>query len=279
MSKKGRIPRRAKRPTANRLLSLQLTPGEQDAMRAACRFNSQLLDRIRPHIKAGVKTIEIDELVHQYTIDHGHRPATLGYRGFPKSCCTSVNEVICHGIPGDYALIEGDIINVDLTSIVEGWYGDQSETFLIGDVSDHARAVTQCSFDCLHLGIAAVRAGGRLSDIGEAITTEAHNRGFSVVEEYVGHGVGNQFHKDPSVSHVPTEEGYQTILPAGICFTIEPMINVGTQETELDRRDKWTVRTADRNLSSQFEHTVLTTEDGAEILTTTEHGPQQGHCF
>ena len=155
-------------------------------MRTAARFNAQLMDYIRPHVRAGITTGEIDKLVHDYTLDHGHTPACLGYRDFPKSCCTSMNEVICHGIPGDQLLKEGDIVNIDLTSIVDGWLGDQSETFLIGRVSESARRLAQCSFDCLYLGIAAIRPGGRVAEIGMAIQSEAESRGFSVVREYVG---------------------------------------------------------------------------------------------
>ncbi len=258
---------------------LQLTPIERDAMRAAGRFNAQLMDYLRPFVKEGITTGEIDRLAHEYTLAHKHRPATLNYLGYKKSCCTSVNEVICHGIPGEYVLREGDIVNVDVTSVVDGWHGDQSETFLIGNVTRDARAVTQCAFDCLHLAIRALRPGGRVSDIGEAILSEATRRGFSVVREYVGHGLGRQFHQDPSIFHFPNAEGKQERLLPGMCFTIEPMINVGTRLTVLDASDGWTVRTRDGKLSAQFEHTILMTEDGPEILTKTTHGPQAGHRF
>ncbi len=258
---------------------LQLTEMERDSMRAAGKFNAQLMDMIRVHVKAGITTEEIDRLVHEYTLDHGHTPACLNYQGFPKSCCTSVNEVICHGIPGPYALTDGDIVNVDLTTVVDGWFGDQSETFLIGDVSDEARAVTQCAFDCLYLGIAAIKPGGRVSDIGYAITEEAHRRGFSVVREYVGHGLGRKFHQDPSISHYPTKQARNVRIVPGICFTIEPMINAGERFTVMDRNDGWTVRTQDGRLSAQFEHSILMTEKGPELLTVTKDGPQEGHRF
>jgi methionyl aminopeptidase len=256
---------------------LQLTAIERDAMREAGRFNARLMDYLRPFVRAGITTGELDQLVYDYTVSHGHRPAPLSYLGFPKSCCTSVNEVICHGIPGEYVLSEGDIINIDVTSIVDGWHGDQSETFLIGEVSQQARAVTQCSFDCLYLGIEAIRPGGRVSDIGEAILSEATHRGFSVVREYVGHGLGRQFHQDPSIFHYPNREARQERILPGMCFTIEPMINAGSRYTVLDTRDGWTVRTRDSKLSAQFEHAVLMTEDGPEILTLTKNGPQRGH--
>jgi methionyl aminopeptidase len=268
---------------------LLLSPAEQDAMRAAGRFNAQLMDFIRPHVKAGVTTGEIDRLVHQRTLEHGHIPACLGYQGFPKSCCTSVNEVVCHGIPGPYVLRAGDIVNVDLTTIVDGWFGDQSETFVIGldsaDSQERAKcsaeaiAVTQCALDCLYLAIDAVRPNGRVADIGRAIVPHAHGLGFSVVREYVGHGLGRRFHQDPSIPHFPNRQSFQERLPPGICFTIEPMINVGTHLTVLDKQDGWTVRTRDGRLSAQFEHTILMTEDGPEIVTLTENGPQRGHRF
>lgn len=258
---------------------LQLAKPEREAMRIAGRFNAELMDYIRAFIKPGVETGEIDRLVHEYTMDHGHQPATLGYQGFPKSCCTSVNEVICHGIPGKYALQEGDIMNLDLTTIVDGWHGDSSETFLVGEVSDEARAVTQSAFDCLYAAINALRPGCRVSEIGDAIVKQATKRGFSVVREFVGHGVGRQFHQDPTVPHFPNRQARHDRLSPGLCFTIEPMINVGARHAVTDKRDGWTVRTRDRSLSAQFEHTVLMTEDGPEILTPTENGPQKGHKF
>lgn len=258
---------------------LKLKEPQRERMRAAGQFNAELMDFLRPHVKAGVTTEQIDRLAHEYTLDHGHTPACLGYQGFPKSCCTSVNEVICHGIPGPYELKDGDIINVDITSIVNGWYGDQSETFLIGEVSDTARRLTQCSFDGLWAAIRALSPNCRISEIGKAIVAVAKEYKFSVVQEYVGHGLGQRFHQDPSIPHYPTTQSRLEKLPAGICFTIEPMINEGVRHSELDRKDNWTVRTKDRKLSAQFEHTILMTEDGPEILTLTKDGPQEGHRF
>ncbi len=258
---------------------LQLTPAQRDSMRQAGQFNAWLMDRVREHVQAGVTTASIDELVHSQTLAHGHRPATLGYQGYPKSCCTSINDVICHGIPEDYVLQAGDIVNVDLTSIVNGWFGDQSETFLIGEVSEEARAVTQCAFDCLHLAIEALTPGCRVSKIGETLVPEAQSRGFSVVREYVGHGLGRAFHQDPSIPHFPNKQSRIDRLLPGMCFTVEPMINAGARYTRLDRSDGWTVRTKDGSLSAQFEHSVLMTEEGPEILTLTETGPQKGHRF
>jgi methionyl aminopeptidase len=257
---------------------LQLVEAEREKMREAGRFNAQLMDFIRPHIREGVTTGEIDRLVYEYTRDHGHRPASLKYQGFPKSCCTSVNDVICHGIPGDYVLKSGDIINVDVTTVVRGWHGDQSETFVIGEIAEETRLVTQCAFDALYRAIDALTPGCRVSVIGEAIVKEAERFGFGVVEEYVGHGLGRRFHQEPSIPHVPTRQSrYERLLP-GMCFTVEPMINGGTKHSYVER-DGWTVRTRDGRPSAQFEHTVLMTEDGPEILTPTKDGPQKGHRF
>jgi methionyl aminopeptidase len=190
-----------------------------------------------------------------------------------------VNDVVCHGIPGNYVLAEGDIVNVDLTSVVDGWHGDQSETFMIGNVSDQARRVTQCAFDCLYLGIEAIKPGGRVADIGRAIVQGANRYGFSVVREYVGHGIGRSFHQEPSIPHFPNSQAERERIEPGMCFTIEPMINTGRRATRLDKSDGWTVRTRDGGLSAQFEHTILMTEDGPEILTPTKAGPQRGHVF
>ncbi len=259
--------------------NLILAEVERDAMRRAGQFNAQVMDFIRPFVKAGVTTDELDRKIHDYTRAHGHELACLGYQGFPRSCCTSINEVVCHGIPCDYRLKPGDIVNVDITSIVDGWYGDQSETFLIGDVSDEAAQVTQVAFDCMHLAIDAIRPGDRVAEIGKAIVKHAQAIGFSVVREYVGHGIGKRFHQDPSIPHYPNRQSFIDRLEPGMCFTIEPMINVGTRHTVMDRRDGWTVRTRDGKLSAQFEHTILMTEQGPEILTQTANGPQRGHRF
>jgi methionyl aminopeptidase len=256
-----------------------LNDAQREAMRKAGQFNAQLMDFVRPHIVAGVATITLDRLVHDYTRDHGHRPATLGYQGFPKSCCTSVNEVVCHGIPGEYVLKDGDILNLDIASIVGGWYGDQSETLLIGQVTEEARAVVQCAFDAMFAGIDALTPGCRVSDIGDAIVPLAKQRGFSVVHEYVGHSLGRSFHQEPSIPHFPNRQSRQDRLLPGMAFTVEPMINAGTRLTNIDKQDGWTVRTRDGKLSAQFEHTVLMTESGPEILTLTEHGPRRGHKF
>jgi methionyl aminopeptidase len=252
-------------------------------MRQAGKFNAELMDYVRPRIEPGVTTGQIDQWVHDYTVKHGHIPACLGYMGeagpFPNSCCTSVNEVICHGIPSDYVLQEGDIVNVDLTTVVDGWYGDQSETFMIGNVLEEARKVVQCAFDSLYHAIEALEPGCQVSVIGEAVVKRAAKDKFGVVEKYVGHGIGRNFHQRPNIPHVPGKQAQRDRLFPGTCFTIEPMINVGTPDGKCDRKDGWTVRTKDGKLSAQFEHTILMTETGAEILTLTRNGPAPGHLF
>ncbi|MFQ5733896.1 MAG: type I methionyl aminopeptidase [Planctomycetaceae bacterium] len=271
----GRGKRRAKAPV--------YTEGEREAMRAAGRFNSQLMDLLRTQVKPGVTTEELDRLVYEYTLDHGHTPACLGYPGqkkpYPKSICTSINDVVCHGIPDNTALREGDIINVDLTTIVDGWHGDQSETFMIGVVSDEARRLVQTTFDALYVGIRAAKPDGRIFDVGRAIYEFATARNYGVVREYQGHGVGREFHQEPGVPHIPEPSTRRVVIKPGNCFTIEPMLNCGSWRTIQDKRDGWTVRTKDRKLSAQFEHTILMTEEGPEILTLTQHGPQEGHMF
>ena len=258
---------------------LILSKREQDGMRAAGAFNAELLDFVRTLIAPGLVLADLDQQVHDYTVKAGHTPATLGYKGYPKSCCTSVNEVVCHGIPDGYTLKEGDIVNVDLTTIVRGWHGDQSETFLVGEVSDEARRVTQCAFDAMHAGIQAIKPMGRIRDIGEAIVARAEQDGFSVVRAFQGHGIGRDFHQEPGVPHFPDPHQGRFVVKPGMCFTIEPMINVGKPGCKVDKRDGWTARTVDNKLSAQFEHTILMTEDGPELLTQTQHGPRPGHRF
>ncbi len=255
---------------------------EQDraGLRRASRFNAQLMDFLRPQVKAGITTLELDRIAYEYTVEHGHTPACLGYKGYPNTICTSVNEVVCHGIPNKTPLREGDIVNLDLTTIVDGWHGDSSETFLIEPVAEEARKLVQVAFDCLYVGIDAIHPYGKLTEIGRAIERYARVRGYSVVQEYQGHGLGREFHQEPGVPHfVPKLNPSQVVIEPGMCFTVEPMINTGTWRTMLDKHDKWTVRTMDLSLSAQFEHTILVTESGPEILTATEHGPKQGFQF
>ncbi|MDC1141624.1 methionyl aminopeptidase [Planctomycetota bacterium] len=274
------------KPAPKKQNPLLLDESERNQMRKACAFNAKLMDEVRDFVKPGIKTIEIDKFVHEYTVSHGHTPATLGYGAssgthppFPASLCTSVNDVICHGIPNEYELKDGDIINCDLTSIVDGWHGDQSETFFIGEVSDDARAVTQASFDSMWLAIDAIKPCSKVIEIGRAIVKHARATGFSVVQEYQGHGIGRVFHQKPHIPHFPDRFHGSAVLEPGICFTIEPMLNVGKAKSKLDRKDGWTVYTIDGELSAQFEHTILMTEQGPEIMTQTKNGPRKGHKF
>jgi methionyl aminopeptidase len=241
-----------------------------EGMRRAGAFNGELLDYVRPFITCGVSTEEINRLVHEYTINHGHTPATLGYHGFPKSCCTSRNEVVCHGIPSSKDIVkEGDIINVDLTTIVDGFYGDSSETFLIGAVSAEARHLVRVAAQALIRGINAVVPGRPLSDIAEAIEPFVVEQGCTVVKQYTGHGIGRKFHEHFSVYHHRESGNEHIIMEPGMTFTIEPMVNQGGFQVVTDAVDRWTVRTRDKTLSAQFEHTVAVTQSGVEILTLT----------
>ncbi|MCA8991780.1 MAG: type I methionyl aminopeptidase [Planctomycetaceae bacterium] len=255
------------------------TEEERDGLRAACRFNAQLLDFLRDHVKEGVTTNELDALAHHYTVEHGHIPACLGYRGYPKSICTSVNECVCHGIPNDRELQSGDIVNVDCTTIVDGWYGDSSETFLIGETSDDAKRITQASFDALWLAIRAIEPYSSVLEIGLAIARFARDQNIGVVENFQGHGIGRMFHQEPGIPHFPVKKSRRDILEPGVCFTIEPMLNIGSGATTSPLDDGWTVLTADGTLSAQFEHQILMTELGPEVLTLTQNGPQEGHKF
>jgi len=241
---------------------------EIDALRRACRSAAQTLLHVGDLIRSGMTTEEINRIVHEDTLRRSARPAPLNYHGFPKSVCTSVNEVVCHGIPSTQRIKDGDIINVDVTSIYEGFHGDTSATFYVGQPSKEARHVTETARRSLEIGIAQVREGARLGDIGAAIQEFAEGEGCSVVRAFVGHGIGRRFHEPPQVSHVGTR-GSGLRLKAGMCFTIEPMINVGGYEVDvLD--DGWTVITRDGSLSAQFEHTLVVTREGCEILTARE---------
>jgi methionyl aminopeptidase len=239
-----------------------------ERMRAACQLAADTLVMVGEHLRPGMTTDEINTLVHEYTLAHGARPSPLGYHGFPKSVCTSVNEVVCHGIPGPRVLNAGDIINVDVTSYLpakDGFHGDTSATFYVGEPSEAAKKVVEVSREALEVGIAQVKDGARLGDIGAAIQEFAEAQGCSVVRDYVGHGIGREFHTAPQVAHVGTR-GAGKRIKAGMVFTIEPMINVGSYECEV-LEDKWTVLTADRSLSAQFEHTIVVTQSGCEVLT------------
>jgi methionyl aminopeptidase len=243
---------------------------EIEAMRVAGKFNGELMEYLRPFVKAGISTGHIDELVRDYTARHGHTAASLGYRGFPRSCCVSVNEVVCHGIPSDKELLrDGDIVNVDLTTVVKGFFGDSSETFLIGNVDEKARHLVEVTARAMINGIRAVRPGAPLSDIAKAVESYVRSEGCSVVHQYTGHGIGKKFHEYYSVFHHIDPEFDDILMEPGMSFTVEPMVNLGSWEVDTDKGDGWTVRTRDGSLSAQFEHTVLVTPSGAEILTLT----------
>jgi methionyl aminopeptidase len=239
-------------------------------MRAAGRLAADILDALVPHVVPGVATQELDDIVRRMTLDAGGVPATLGYRGYTKSCCTSVNHVVCHGIPGDRPLRDGDIVNIDVTPILDGWHGDTSRMYLVGDVGIKAAKLVQTTYECLMLGIAQARPGNRLGDIAHAIQTHAEANRYSVVRDFCGHGLGRIFHDAPEVVHAG-RPGTGPELRPGMFFTIEPMINIGKPASKvLD--DGWTAVTRDRSLSAQFEHSIGITEDGCEIFTKSPKG-------
>ncbi|MFV8631547.1 type I methionyl aminopeptidase [Ralstonia pseudosolanacearum] len=248
-------------------------------MRVACRLASEVLDYITPFVKAGVSTGELDRLCHAYMRDvQGTVPAPLnyappGYPPFPGAICTSVNDVICHGIPDDKKILKnGDAINLDITVITpEGYYGDTSRMFIVGEGSILAKRLAQVTYECMWKGIAVVRPGARLGDIGHAIQQHAEAAGYSVVREYCGHGIGQVFHEDPQILHYG-RPGTGLELKAGMIFTIEPMINAGKRDIRT-MPDQWTVKTRDRSLSAQWEHTILVTEAGYDVLTVSAHTP------
>lgn len=242
------------------------TPEEQQKMREAGRAAAQVLEMIAPHVKAGVTTETLNQICHRYIVEElGCVPAPLDYKGFPKSICTSVNHVVCHGIPGDKLLKRGDIINVDITVIKDGWHGDTSQTFHIGEPTVLARRLVDTTREAMLAGIRLIRPGARLGDIGHVIQRLAESRGYSVVREYCGHGIGQVFHEEPQVLHYG-KPGTGIELQPGMCFTVEPMLNAGRADVRL-LPDGWTVVTKDHSLSAQWEHTVLVTEDGHEVLT------------
>jgi len=236
-----------------------------EAMRPACRHAADTLVMIEPHIEAGISTDDINDLVHEFTIKAGAIPAPLNYHGFPKSVCTSVNHVVCHGIPGDKKLRNGDIVNVDVTSIIDGWHGDTSKTFFVGQPKVRAQKVVEVARQALEIGIEVVRPGATLGDIGHAIQSYVEGEKCSVVREYCGHGIGRVFHEDPQVLHFG-KPGTGLKLEPGMVFTIEPMVNIGKPAVKL-LSDRWTVVTRDKSLSAQFEHTMVVTDDGCEVLT------------
>jgi methionyl aminopeptidase len=247
------------------------------AMRVACRLASEVLDYITPFVKPGVTTGELDRLCHDYMVnEQGSVPAPLnyappGYRPFPKSICTSVNHQVCHGIPGDKVLKNGDVLNIDITVIKDGYHGDTSRMFFVGQPSVAARRLCEVTYECMWLGIEQVRPGATVGDIGHVIQRHAEGSGFSVVREFCGHGIGKRFHEEPQILHYG-RPGTGERLEAGMIFTVEPMINAGRREIR-DLADGWTIVTRDHSLSAQWEHTVLVTESGFEVLTVSAGTP------
>ena len=241
-----------------------------EAMRKAGKLAAETLDFITPHVVPGVTTDELDRLCHSFITGAGAIPAPLNYRGFPRSICTSINHVVCHGIPGPKKLLDGDIVNIDITVIVDGWHGDTSRMFLVGKVGVAAQRLVEITYDCMMRGIEKVKPGVKLGEIGHTIQTLAEKHRYSVVRDFCGHGIGRVFHDAPSVLHFG-RPGAGPVLKPGMFFTVEPMINAGRYEVKI-LDDGWTAVTRDKKLSAQFEHTIAVTEDGFEIFTLSPKG-------
>ena len=239
-------------------------------MRKAGRLAALVLDELVPHIVPGVTTGEIDEIVRRTMVEAGAVPATLGYRGYGASCCTSINHVVCHGIPGDKPLKDGDIVNVDVTPLLDGWHGDSSRMYLVGDVSIKARKLVDVTYECLMLGLEQAKPGNRLGDISNAIQKHAEKHRYGIVRDFCGHGLGRLFHDTPEVVHAG-RAGTGPELRPGMFFTVEPMINIGRADVKL-LDDGWTAVTRDRSLSAQFEHSIGITETGHEVFTLSPGG-------
>ncbi|HLD84513.1 MAG TPA: type I methionyl aminopeptidase [Coxiellaceae bacterium] len=243
------------------------TKAEFEKMRVAGRLAAEVLEMIGAYVKPGVTTDELNTLCHHYITQTQHAiPAPLNYRGFPKSICTSINHVVCHGIPNDKPLKNGDIVNIDVTVIKDDYHGDTSKMFLVGAVAPFAERLVEVTQECLYLGIQMVKPGVTLGDIGAAIQAHAEKNRYSVVREYCGHGIGRVFHEDPQVLHYG-KPGAGLVLQPGMTFTIEPMINAGKRDVKLNKKDGWTVTTKDHSLSAQWEHTLGVTENGVEVFT------------
>ena len=253
--------------TASRSMSVQIKTGEEIAkMRVAGHLAAQVLEMIEEHVQPGVTTDELNRICHEFIVNEQQAiPAPLNYRGFPKSICTSVNHQVCHGIPSNKRLKKGDIVNIDITVIKDGYHGDTSKMFLVGEPSILARRLVRVTQEAMRIGIAEIRPGASLGDIGHAIQTFVEGRQYSVVREYCGHGICREFHEDPQVLHYG-KPGEGMVLAPGMCFTVEPMVNAGKRYIKM-LPDDWTVVTKDRSLSAQWEHTVLVTNDGHDILT------------
>lgn len=247
--------------------SLIKTPEQIEGIRRSGVVNTGVLDLVESEIKEGMSTEQIDKLVYEYTMDHGAIPAPLHYEGFPKSVCTSINEVVCHGIPSEKEILrDGDIINVDVSTILDGYYSDASRMFMIGNVSPVKRRLVEVTKECLQIGMEVAKPFGFVGDIGHAIQKHAEKNGYSVVRDLCGHGVGLEFHEEPEVTHFG-KKGTGMLLVPGMVFTIEPMINMGRYDVYIDADDNWTVLTDDGLPSAQWEHTFVMTDHGLEILT------------
>ncbi len=246
-------------------------PEDFEKMRVSGKLAASVLDFITDYVKPGVTTLELNDLCHDMIIKNGAIPAPLGYRGYPKSICTSINHVICHGIPDEKKLKDGDIINIDVTVIVDGWHGDTSRMYYVGKPSIKAKRLVEVTYESMMLGISQVKPGANINNIGTAIENYIKKFGYSSVRDYCGHGIGRIFHTEPSITHFH-DPNQKLILEPGMFFTVEPMINAGTHETKLNPIDGWTVTTRDRELSAQFEHTVAVTETGYEIFTLSSKG-------
>jgi methionyl aminopeptidase len=246
------------------------TPEDFDGMRRAGRVAAECLDMLTPHVVPGVETDKLDRLAREFTLDHGALPACLFYRGYPKTVCISPNHVVCHGIPGDKALREGDIVNIDVTVIVDGWHGDTSRMYPVGEVAPRARRLIEVTYDALERGLGEVKPGNHFGDIGWAIQTLVEAQRCSVVQDFCGHGLGRVFHDSPNVLHFG-RRGSGPKLEVGMFFTIEPMVNLGKRDVKV-LSDGWTAVTRDKSLSAQCEHSVGVTETGVEIFTTSPMG-------
>lgn len=247
------------------------SPEDYDGMRKAGHFAAETLDMIGEYIKPGVTTNELNQICHDFIVNNKGTPAPLGYRGYPKSICTSVNHVVCHGIPNDTKLNDGDIVNVDVTVIYEGWHGDSSRMFFVGKPKIMAKRLVQVTYEAMMRGIEQVKPGATLGDIGHAIQSFVESNRYSVVRDYCGHGIGKIFHAPPNILHYG-KKGEGLVLKEGMFFTVEPMVNVGRPETKLNSKDGWTVTTKDRTLSAQFEHSIGVTATGFEIFTLSHRG-------
>jgi methionyl aminopeptidase len=265
LTKNGRVevPTGVTRPAATHFTDIN----DIEGMRTAGRLAAEVLVMLEEFVVPGVSTEQLDIIAHNYMIEQqGAIPAPLNYHGFPKSCCTSVNDVVCHGIPNEKALKKGDVVNIDITVIKDGYYGDTSKMFFVGPVAPHAERLAKVTQECLYLAIDLVKPGVQLGDIGAAISAHAHKNHYSVVEDYCGHGVGTTFHGEPQVAHYG-KPGTGYTLEEGMTLTIEPMINAGKKQLKHSGPDNWIAKTKDGRLSAQYEHTLLVTADGVEVLT------------